>query len=85
MPGGGAGEERSGAAEQTTRSGGGQQRSAQRTQGLSVRGHGLRPGGEERTTWDCLHVDLVFGSRKLKTFYQELRLYVDDSHNLGCR
>lgn len=46
MSGGGAGEERSGPAGETTRGGGGEQCSAQRTQGLSVRGPGLRPAGE---------------------------------------
>ncbi len=47
MPGGGAGEERSGPAGEAARSGGGEQCSAQRTQGLSVWGPGLRPGGEK--------------------------------------
>lgn len=46
MSGGGAGEERSGPAREAARGGGGEQCPAQRTQGLPLRGPGLRPAGE---------------------------------------
>lgn len=48
MPGDGAGQERSGASREAARGGGGDQRAAQRTQNISIRGPGLRPGGERK-------------------------------------